>query len=127
MKIVLNVCNGIFCLSSKAIEECIGLGMTVTETNANGKPLDYKADFRKLLEYKWFFGERYVSQHSDEKSFRTNPILVSVVEKLGEEASGECAKLVVKELYCNDLESFKIKSYNGYENIIYLNRGEESC
>ena len=46
---------------------------------------------------------------------RTDPILVEVVEALGSEANGLCAKLVIVELKPGT--KYRIEEYDGYESI----------
>ena len=46
---------------------------------------------------------------------RTYPILVEVVEALGSEANGLCAKLVIVELEPGT--KYRIEEYDGYESI----------
>lgn len=46
---------------------------------------------------------------------RTDPILISLVEEMGEKANGQCASLVVEELPKGTL--YMIDEYDGYESI----------
>lgn len=52
---------------------------------------------------------------------RGDPKLVEVVEKLGEKANGNCAKLKIEEVE----GKFKINYYDGIESIIRLGYDEE--
>ena len=49
---------------------------------------------------------------------RHDPILVKVVEELGEKASGRCSRLTVKEIEGN---AYRIDEYDGYESVIEPN------
>lgn len=46
---------------------------------------------------------------------RTDPILIQVVEQLGDKADGDCAKLVIEDLEKGAL--YRITEYHGYESI----------
>ena len=46
---------------------------------------------------------------------RTDPVLVQVVEELGELADGACARLRIKELVSGTL--YRIDEYDGYESV----------
>jgi hypothetical protein len=46
---------------------------------------------------------------------RADPILVQVVEELGEKASGRCANLVIQEIPKGT--AYRITEYDGYESI----------
>lgn len=111
MKIVYNACYGGFGLSDIAYKryaelagiaiypEDIGCGLTVyylTEPTGNKKGDDsreslYCRDFK-----------------------RHDPILIQVVEELGEKANGQCAKLRIEE---TDSRMYRIDEYDGYESV----------
>ena len=44
---------------------------------------------------------------------RHDPVLVQVVEELGDKANGECAELAIAEVY----DSYRIDEYDGYESV----------
>ena len=46
---------------------------------------------------------------------RTDPILVQVIEELGERANGDYAKLMIEELPAGTL--YRIDEYDGYESV----------
>jgi len=46
---------------------------------------------------------------------RTDPILVRVVEELGDKANGSCSRLIVYELEPGT--KYRIEDYDGYESI----------
>lgn len=54
----------------------------------------------------------YVSYYHDIS--RHNPLLVQVVEELGDEASGSCAKLRITNIYA---DQYRIEEYDGRETI----------
>lgn len=107
MKIVINKCYGGFELSNKAYEYLIKLGMTTSDD-------DDKADivsFQFCGKKSYFFGVHIR---------RDNPLLVQVVEELGEEANGECSSLKIVEIP-NDLK-WEIDEYDGMEHISEIHR-----
>lgn len=91
-KVVINDCFGGFGLSKEAIQRLKELGLS-EETIDN---LDYSRN-------------------------RTNPLLVQVVEELGDKANGNCASLIVEEIPPN--KRWKIHNYDGQETLII--EGEE--
>ena len=117
MKVVLNACHGNFELSHKGVQlysDLKGLDLKFEEDKSfvwtggywySSKPLKEGAEqFRK---------DRYhFSPHSLE---RTDPILVQVVEQLGEESNGEMSMLKVVEV--PDDTKWKIVDYDGKESV----------
>ena len=85
-KIVYNACYGGFGLSDKAINRY------------------WELKGEKGPEY-WYTGDLD----------RTDPILVRVVEELGEEAYGSFANLVIEELEAGT--RYRIEEYDGYESV----------
>lgn len=94
MKIVINACYGGFSLSETALYEyCRRKGIT-------------GADGITACGYR---GTRIP---------RDDPVLVAVIQDLGETASGDCARLVVEEID-DDSEGFwEIREYDGAEGIV---------
>lgn len=87
MKVIRNTCYGGFGLSDEAID---------LFNQRSGEPvIDYISSF-------------------DDK-IRSNPILVQIVEELGEEADGFCARLEVVEI--PDGTNYYISDYDGVETI----------
>lgn len=86
-KIVYNACYGGFGLSEKAINR-----------------------------YWQIKGEPAPNDWYDRDVDRADPILVQVVEELGKEANGYCAKLVIDELPSGTL--YRIDEYDGLESIM---------
>lgn len=87
MKVVINRCFGGFTLSVKAQELAISRGFN---------PEDFS---------------------SYEKEYRTNPIVVAIVEELGEEANGGCSELEVVDIPFDSTEGWEIDEYDGLETI----------
>ena len=131
MKIVINACHGGFSLSDKAIyryAELKGLTLypevdrfmtryywTVPEDKREG--ILSTEDFARASTE-----ERIKSNalHSalvlyDRDIKRTDPALVQVVEELGSEANGRCARLVVIDILTGTY--YRIDEYDGYESI----------
>jgi hypothetical protein len=93
MKIVVNKCYGGFGLSADAYRE---LGPTGKNLCNNWGVYDFSNEFR------------------------SNPKLVAIVEKLGDAASGQCAKLCVVEVP-DDVE-WQIEERDGYEHVAEKHR-----
>ena len=103
MKLVLNKCYGGFSLSQKGVALYFELqGWTlVTEDELAFCPMHYK-DKKSDKNY-WY----------DRNLKRNDPILLQVVETLGDEANGIYAKLEVIEIP-DDID-WEINDYDGYE------------
>lgn len=102
MKIVLNKCYGGFSLSEKAVLRLVELGNKVA-----------LAGFEKQNEY---IENGKLSLISDccREIYRHDPDLIKVVEELGDEANGPCAKLQIE-----DIPGYEIHEYDGFESIKY--------
>jgi hypothetical protein len=100
-KIVYNACYGGFGLSEKAVQrysDLAGLGLTF---------------HKKYVIGHWEFPN---GDWWDEKDLsRSDHILVQVVEELGEEANGMCARLEIEELPAGTL--YRIDEYDGLETV----------
>lgn len=100
MKVVINTCFGGFGLSKKALERY--------------SVLKYGENF---VNYE---GGLYYIKHADGGTYdieiaRDDPLLVQVVEQLGERAWGEYSKLTVKEI--PDGSDWEIAEYGGRERL----------
>jgi hypothetical protein len=84
-KIVYNACYGGFGLSNRAV--------------------------RRYCEIKGITEETIY----DEDIERTDPVLVQVVEELGDKANGDCAELRIAELSAGTL--YRIDEYDGVEQV----------
>jgi hypothetical protein len=143
MKVVYNNCFGGFGLSPKAnrrIAELMGIECHYFKSTYNKKmeyePVigDDRSMFRQPFTVSNFdelfheakkkdpMGKYDVSnevykkyQFPDFRDDRTNPILVQVVEELGKEASGDCAKLEIEEI--PDGANYVIEEYDGNESV----------
>lgn len=101
-KIVYNACYGGFSLSAAAIRMYLDLkGFKYKE-----KPTKYSFTEFEVEGWDNFY---------DRRIERDDPILVEVVEKLGDKASGSCAKLRVEDIPKGTL--YRIDEYDGYESI----------
>lgn len=87
MKIIINSCYGGFGLSNKAMKE-------IKKLNPELGTL-YSGDYK----------------------LRSNPIVISVVEKLGKEANGDCADLQIIEIPFENEDGWHIDEYDGIETI----------
>ena len=100
-KIVYNACYGGFSLSDEAVEMYLQLkGFKYTK-----EPDRWGA---KFVVEGW---DHFYNRDID----RADPILVQVVETLGDKASGDYAKLAIEELPKGTL--YRITEYDGYESI----------
>lgn len=126
MKVVVNKCYGGFGLSHEALKKMVLLNSKAVEgtvfNEKNGwKRKDFNIDlgdgmfghhFHDVIvkdEVLYSFCDRY-----DHKS-RTDPVLVKVVEEMGEKSYGEFAKLKIVEIP-DDIE-WEISEYDGIERI----------
>ena len=101
-KVVYNVCYGGFSLSDEAVEMYLNLkGLKYTKIKEKWGSSSYDVE-----ENKNFY---------DRRIDRDDPVLVQVVEKLGDKANGECAKLRIEDLPKGTL--YRITEYDGYESI----------
>lgn len=128
MKIVINRCFGGFSLSPKAALECYKRGMTelarLAEEYYNFEKWG-KSQYEKDLK-QWQNSDKtsgYMIVFSDDEKFviktrpknRTHPILIQVVEEMGDEANGDCASLEIRNIP-NDI-NYYIHDYDGMESI----------
>jgi len=136
MKIVINKCFGGFGLSYEAVmlyAKLKGISMYAfkEKRNPNGSLIDFNKKNRYELynpkkDKKPFVihystkplknGDYQKDTYFSETEIRRNdPILVQVVEKLGEKANGSCAALKIVEIP-NNVE-WEIEEYDGFEHI----------
>lgn len=97
-KIVINRCYGGFSLSAKAA--------TMLAAWGNPEAKEYLAEIAPHLKYHNNF---YASETA-----RHDPLLVRVVETLGEKANGDCSLLEIREISGS---KYIIKEYDGMESI----------
>jgi len=122
MKVVVNKCFGGFGLSDKAYERLIELGIpcfTYKELeNAKPEP-EFYIIYEKRSRLSSSLNEYYSEQLHEDKS-RTHPLLIQVVEELGQEANGDYAELEIIEI--PDDVQFEIDYYDGIESIHEIHR-----
>lgn len=121
MKVVINHDFGGFSLSNEAVEACIENGLKLTQYNAEGNYENPDAHFVELKE-SLFRNQKYgciEGYGQSQNKFRTNPILVEVVEKLKNKANGSYASLKVIDIPFNDnqINCWHIDEYDGAERI----------
>ena len=101
-KVVYNACYGGFSLSDEAIEMYLNLKVwEFTKTKESWGGSSYDVDGVED------FYDRYID--------RADPVLVEVVEKLGDKANGTYAKLRIVDIPKGTL--YRITEYDGYESI----------
>jgi hypothetical protein len=103
-KVVYNACFGGFSLSNEAMDRMVELGYDLKpnpkyNSNAKSKYGDSSQKYE-------CWGYVYCPRH--------HPILVQVVEELGEKANGMCANLQIEEV--DGL--YKIEDYDGNETVV---------
>lgn len=104
-KVVYNSCYGGFGLSNEAMDRMVELGYTGFELNPEYNPNSdntYKVKHFNELKY---FNEYSIPRH--------HPILVQVVEELGERANGCHADLQIAVVN----EPYRIDEYDGCESV----------
>lgn len=106
MKVVINDDWGGFSLSKEAVKKLIEYG----HENSN----DYKEYISEMDKGDYKFNSCYIYIK------RNDPLLVKVVEELGETAEGMNAKLKIVEI--PDNVEFEISDYDGMETIHELHR-----
>lgn len=110
-KVVYNACYGGFSLSLKAVEwleenckdEALHKLIKTIKTNNLNSSTSLKYEYLRYDVSNLFNDKRH---HKD---------LVAVVETLGKEASGSCAKLEIMEISGNQ---YRIDEYDGSENVV---------
>ena len=102
-KVVYNNCFGGFSLSKKAGEWLLEHNIEEPYKSA------IEDDIQKINDPESIITSVY------SEIPRHHPLLVQCVEELGKAANGECAKLVIEEIYSN---IYKIDEYDGNETII---------
>jgi len=116
-KIVINTCYGGFGLSEEGMRlyaQKKGLPFYVWNPDESDLFKQYfTADPSVMATIDDDFWRKHSLDYYDID--RTDPALVEVVEELGEEASGDCAELVVVDLPKGTL--YRITEYDGYERI----------
>ena len=101
-KIVINACYGGFSVSNAAMKRYAEL-----------MGFEYKAPVKEY--YTSYVIDANGDEISDYEIDRTDPVLVQVVEELGDEANGMCSKLKIVELEKGTL--YRIEEYDGFEHI----------
>lgn len=128
MKIILNKCYGGFNVSQEGYElyaKKKGLKLYFYRTHYSTPPLYTKIDKMDIFSHcfvKDFGNEATISDNDFEKynlyldsSYRTDPILIEVVEELGDKASGRGGRLRVVEI--PDGLDYVIDDYDGIETL----------
>lgn len=98
MKVVINTCSGGFGLSEEALDRLGKAGAACLERDE--------------------FGNVYYDREAI--AVRTDPVLVAVVEAIGQDAPGPYSRLKVVEI--PDDVKFNIESYDGAERVAELHR-----
>lgn len=117
VKVVYNACYGGFGLSDKAMQryaELAGFKLYPYEHEPERTWTIWikcpREQYDKLNAY-----SRGKMIFTDSNLSRTDPLLVQVVEELGDKANGSCARLVIEELEPGT--RYRITEYDGSEDI----------
>lgn len=97
VKVVYNACYGGFGLSKLAMERLAQLGMTAADEELKNQRAHFDS-------YNFYSSE--LSRH--------DPLLVQVVEELGEKANGAFADLQIQEIHGS---RYRIDEYDGFESV----------
>lgn len=134
-KVVINKCYGGFGLSDLAYRKLIKWGIPVrryeeepfnSETNRYEKVPNNEGEIifdRKLTSPKGKFAISAIEGRYWEtwlRDSREHPLLIRVVEELGEKANDDCAELVVVKIP-EDID-YTIEEYDGFEHIAEIHR-----
>ena len=115
MKVVINKCYGGFGISNEARLELIKRkSKLVRVVEARADEYGY---FKRMIERGVFTkvkGKVYADDASDDEN-RTDKDLIEIVERLGEKANGQYAKLAIVEI--PDGIEWEIDEYDGIESI----------
>jgi hypothetical protein len=126
-KIVYNACHGGFSLSHEAMMRYAEIkGITLYSRMTYTVPQYFLCP---PAEYDRIYAEEAANpvgpdryKRSNELYFgydciaRTDPVLVQVVEELGEKANGLCANLQIRELPAGTL--YRFDEYDGFESVV---------
>lgn len=118
-KIVYNACYGGFGLSKEAVLRYAELkGIKLYEyVEPRWKNMGFYMWIKVPQEEydKMTMDEQHEVWFHDKDIDRADPILVQVVEELGEKASGRCARLEIQELPKGTM--YRITEYDGFESV----------
>jgi fructosamine-3-kinase len=127
-KVVYNACYGGFGLSKEACQRYwelqgkeiwfedgqFGAYFTVWFVPPEERPDEQKEWSSMTVDERVAFNHQYFKHTwSDRNVDRHDPVLVQVVEELGDKANGKHAKLAIEEVY----GSYRIDEYDGYETV----------
>jgi len=99
-KVVYNRCYGGFGLSNEAMDRMVELGYEGLKPNP-----EYVPNSKGMFDSHKYWGDYSIPRH--------DPILVQVVEELGEKANGSCSELRIEEVD----GPYRIEEYDGYETV----------
>jgi hypothetical protein len=100
-KVIYNACFGGFSLSNEAMDRMVELGYDGLKPNP-----EYIQNSKSIFHNHKYYGDYDIPRH--------NPILVQVVEELGDKADGMCAKLAIAEVS----GPYRIDEYDGSERVV---------
>lgn len=116
MKIVINKCFGGFGLTDKAIEMYLNLATTDPDSKLFGAQIAKSKDSSDRVKWTLIYGLEAKSFYYCNIS-RTDPILIQVVEKLGNEVNDSYSNLQIEDIPSGTM--YRINEYDGNEFIEY--------
>ena len=120
MKVVINNCYGGFSLSNKACLRLVELGMKMCSNHEDFDKFRVMNEPYILKFDKPILGQLYSYEDTKTDNPRSHPLLIQVVEELGEEADGPCAKLNIIEIPYD--VKYEIEEYDGMEHVAEVHR-----
>lgn len=121
MKILVNRCYGGFGISDKAFEEYLNrTGQVFYKRKSKWSPLDSFDYYNVSLEEYDKIRDEEILYLSASDIERTDPILIQIIEEMGEESYGFCSQLEVVEI--PDGIEYTIEEYDGDEHIAEAHR-----
>ena len=113
MKVLINKCFGGYMLSDAAYERLIELGVPVQDYDPHHETDDHVI-YREGKTHRHTYN-RYWDTWTNKKEGRTDPLVIQVVEELGDKASHGLSDIKVVEIP-DDIE-WEIAVYDGLEHI----------
>lgn len=110
MKVIINSKHGGFNLSDEAIRLCQSRGLAESKYFVE-IPEDMVPSAGKRLSVNFL-------DAANERRLRSHPVIVGVVEELGEKSWGPFACLKVIEIPFDNTEDWQIDDYDGMESVI---------
>lgn len=113
-KVVYNACHGGFGLSNEAVERYAAIkGITLYIKKPDDKLSALSEKLSQRNSYYTSLDFEYANRFDEDNLKRHDPVLVQVVEELGEKADGRFAHLVIEDVPTG--AKYRIQEYDGKE------------